>query len=149
MSDSLQPHELQHARLPCLQCLLELLKLMSIESVMPSSHLILCYPLLLLPSVFPSISVFSSESVLCIRWPKYWRYSFSISASNEYLGLMSIRIDSLDLLAVQGILKNLHQHHSLKASVHWCLAFFIVQKGLGSHIVTYSLTSVHDYWKRP
>ena len=89
-----------------------LLKLMSIESVMPSNHLILCHPLLLPPSVFPSIRVFSNESVLCIRWPKYWRYSFSISPSNEYSGLISFRMDWLDLLALQATLKSLLQHHS-------------------------------------
>ena len=94
-----------------------LLKLMSIESVMPSNYLILCRPLLLLPSIFPSIRVFSNESVLPIRWPKYWSFSFSISPSNEYSGLISFRIDWLDLLAVQGTLKSLLQHHSSKASV--------------------------------
>jgi len=104
-----------------------LLKLMSIESVMPSNHLILCCPLLLLPSVFPSISVFSNESVLRIRWPKYWSFSFSISPSNEYSRLISFRIDWLDLFAVQGTLKSLFQHHSLKASVLWFSAFFLVQ----------------------
>ena len=90
-----------------------LLKLMSIETVMPSNHLILCHPLLFLPSIFPSIKVFSDESVLCIRWPKYWSFSFSISSSNEYSGLISFRIDWFDLLAVQGILKSLLQHHSI------------------------------------
>ena len=104
-----------------------LLKLMSIESMMPSNHLVLCHPLLLLPSIFPSIRVFSNESVLCIRWSKYWSFSFNISLSNEYLGLISFRIDWLDLLAVQGTLKSLLQHHSLKASVLLCSAFFIVQ----------------------
>ena len=93
-----------------------LLKLMSIESVMPSNHLILCHPLLL-PSIFPSIRVFSDESVLCIRWPKYWSFSFSISPSNEYSGLISFRMDWLDFLAVQGTLKSLLQHHSSKASI--------------------------------
>ena len=102
-----------------------LLKLMSIESVMPSNHL--CCPLLLLPSIFPSIRVFSNESVLCIRWPKYWSFSFSISHSNEYSGLISFRMVWLDLLAVQGTLKSLLQHHSLKASILRCSAFFIVQ----------------------
>ena len=97
-----------------------LLTLMSIELVMPSNHLILCRPLLFLPSVFPSIGVFSSESVLCIRWPKYWNFSFSISPSNEYSGLISFRMDWLDLLAVQGTLKSLLQHHSPKASVLQC-----------------------------
>ena len=100
---------------------------MSIESVMPSNHLILCYPLLLLPSIFPSISVFSSESALCIRWPKYWSFRFSISPSNEHPGLISFRMDWLDLLAVQGTLKSLIQHHSSKASILQCSAFFIVQ----------------------
>jgi len=104
-----------------------LLKLMSIESVMPSNHLILCCPLLLLPSIFPSIRIFSNESVLHIRWPKYWSFSFSISLSNEYSGLISFRMDWLDLLAVQGTLKSLLQHHSSKASILWCSAFFIVQ----------------------
>ena len=94
-----------------------LLKLMSIESVIPFNHLILCRPLLLLPSIFPSIRVFSKESVLRIRWPKYWSFSFSISPSNDYLGLISFRIDWLDLLAVQGTLKSLLQHHSSKASI--------------------------------
>ena len=94
-----------------------LLKLMSIESVMPSSHLILCRPLLLLPSIFPSIRVFSNESVLCIRWPKYWSFNFSISPSNEYSGLISFRFDWLDLLAVQRTVKSLPQHHSSKASI--------------------------------
>jgi len=94
---------------------------------MPSNHLILCHPLLLLPSIFPSIRVFSNESVLHIRWPKYWSFSFSISPSNECSGLISFRMDWLDLLAVQGTLKSLLQHHSSKASVLWCLAFFIVQ----------------------
>ena len=104
-----------------------LLKLMSIESVMPSNHLILCQPLLLPPSIFLSIRVFSSESVLCIRWPNYWRFSFSISPSNEYSGLIYLRMDWLDLLAVQGTLKSLLQHHSSKVSVLWHSAFFIVQ----------------------
>ena len=104
-----------------------LLKLMSIESVMPSNHLILCRPLLLLPSMFPSIRVFSNESAVCIRWPKYWSFSFSISPSNEYSGLISFRMHWLDLLAVQGILKSLLQHHSSKASVLQCSAFFTVQ----------------------
>ena len=102
-------------------------KLMSIELVMPSNHLILCHPLLLLPSVFPSIRVFSSESVLCIRWLKYWSFSFSISPSNECSGLISFCMDWLDLLAVQGTLKNFPQHHSSKASICLCSAFFIVQ----------------------
>ena len=112
-----------------------LLKLMSIESVIPSNHLVLCCPLLLPPSIFPSIRVFSNESVLLIRWPKYW--SFSISPSNECSGLISFRMDWLDLLAVQGILKSLLQHHSSKASLLQRSAFLIVP----------TLTSIHDYWK--
>ena len=98
-----------------------LLKLMSIESVMPSNHLTLCGPLLLLPSIFPSIRVFSNESVLCIRWPKYWIFSFSISPSNEHSGFISFRTDWFDLFAVQGTLKGLLQHHSSKASIGFCL----------------------------
>ena len=113
-----------------------LLRLISIELVMPSNHLILCCLLLLLPSVFPNIRVSSNESVLRIRGPNYWRFNFSISPSNEYLGLISFRMDWLDLLAVQGTLKSLLQHHSSKASILRCSTFFIVQ-----------LTSVHDYWK--
>ena len=100
---------------------------MSTESVMPSNHLILCHPLLLQPSIFPSIRVFPNESVLHIRWPKYWSFSFNISPSNEYSGLSSFRMDWLDLLAVQGTLKSLLQHHSSKASILWCSAFFTVQ----------------------
>ena len=103
-----------------------LLKLTSIELVMPSNHLILCRPLLLLPSILPRIRVFSGESVLCIRCPKYWSFSFSISPSNEYSGLI-FRMDWLDLLAVQGTLKSLLQHHSPNTSILWCSAFFIVQ----------------------
>ena len=100
---------------------------MSIESVMQSNHLILCHPLLLLPSIFPSIRVFSNESTLRMRWPKYWNFSFNISPSNEHSGLISFRMDWLDLLAVQGILKSLLQHHNSKASILWCSAFFTVQ----------------------
>ena len=100
---------------------------MSIESVMPSNYLILCHPLFLPPSIFPNIRVFTNESVLGIRWPKYWGFSFNISPSNEYSGLISFRIDWLDLLAVQGTLKSLLQLHSSKASILWCSAFFIVQ----------------------
>ena len=100
---------------------------MSIESVMPSSHLILCHPLLLLPPIPPSIRVFSNEATLRMRWPKYWSFSFSISPSKEHPGLISFRMDWLDLLAVQGILKSLLQHHSSKASILWCSAFFLVQ----------------------
>ena len=115
-----------------------LLQLLSIESVIPSNHLTLCRPLLLLPSVFPSIRVFSSESALHIRWPKYWSFSFSISLSNEYSGLISFRIDWWDLLAVQGTLKSLLQHHSSKASILHCSTFFMVQ-----------LSSIHHCWKKP
>ena len=104
-----------------------LLTLTSIELVMPSNHLILCHPLLLPPSIFPSIRIFSKESILCIRWPKYWSFSFSISRSNEYSGPISFKMDWLDLLAVQGTLKSLLQHHSSKASVLQHSAFFIVQ----------------------
>ena len=104
-----------------------LLKLMSIEFVRASNHLILHCPLLLLPSIFPSIRVFSNESILCIRWPKYWSFSFSISPSNEYSGLISFRRNWLDLLAVQGILKSFLQHHSSKASILWCSTSFMVQ----------------------
>ena len=160
MSDSLWPHELQHARHPCpslspssvqfshsvmsdslrphesitaRQASLSitnswsLLKLVSIVSVMPSSHLILCRPLLLLPSIFPSIRVFSNELALHIRWPNYWSFSFNMRPSNEHPGLVSFRMDWLDLLAVQGTLKSLPQHHSLKASILQRSAFFIVQ----------------------
>ena len=105
-----------------------LLKLMSIESVMPSNHLLLCCPLLLLPSIFLSIRVFPNESVLRIRWPKYWSFSFSISPSSEYSGLISFKMDWLYLLAVQGTLKSLLQHHSSKASILWCSAFFMVNQ---------------------
>ena len=119
MSDSLQPHGLQHARTPSIINSWSLLKLMSIMSVMPSNHLILCRPLVFLLSIFPSIRVFSNESVLCIRQPKYWSFSFSISPSNEYSGLISFRIDRLDLLAIQGTFKSLLQHHCSKASILW------------------------------
>ena len=114
-----------------------LLKLMSIESVMPSNHLILCRPLLLLPSIFPSIRVFSNESVFCIRWPKHWSFSFSISPCNEYSGLISFRMDWLDLLAVQGTLQSLLQHHSSKSIDSLALSF----------LYSPTLISVHDYWK--
>ena len=107
VSNSLQPHELQHTRPPCLSPNPEPTKLMSIESVMPSNHLIFCLPLLLLPSIFPSIRVLSNESALRIRWPKYWSFSFNISPSNEHPGLISFRMDWLDLLAAQGTLKSL------------------------------------------
>ena len=104
-----------------------LLKLMSIESVMPSNHFIFCHPLLLLRSMFPSIRAFSNESVLHVKWPRYWSFSFSINSPNEYSGLIFFKIDQLDLLAVQGTLKSLLQHHSLKASIIRCSAFFIFQ----------------------
>ena len=104
-----------------------LLKFMSVQSVMPSNHLILCHPLLLLPSIFPSIRVFSNESVLHIRWPKYWSFNFTISPLDDYSGLISFRMDWLDLLVVQGTLKSLLQHHSSKESIHWHSAYFIVQ----------------------
>ena len=124
--DSLRPHGLQHIRLPCPSPTLELAQTLSIKSVVPSNHLILCHPLLLLPSIFPSIRVFSNESALCNSWPKFWSFSFNISPSNEHPGLISLRIDWLDLLAVQGTLKSLLQHHSSKASILQCSAFFIV-----------------------
>ena len=113
-----------------------LLRLMPIESVMPSNLIILCHSVLPLPLIFPSVRIFSSESVICIRWPEYWSFSLSISPSNEYSGLISYRKDWLDLLAVQGTLKRLLQHHSSKASILRCSAFFIVQ-----------LSSIHDYWQ--
>ena len=113
--------------LPIHHQLRESTKPMSIESMMPSNNLILCHPLLLLPSIFPSIRVFSNESALCIRWPKYWSFSFNISPFNEHSGLISFRMDCLDLLVVQGTLKSLLQHHSSKASVLQCSAFFMVQ----------------------
>ena len=112
---------------PVLPISWSILKLMSIESVMPSNHLILCHPLLLLPSIFPTIRVLSNESAFHIRWPKYWSFNFSISPPNEYSGLISFRVDWFDLLAVQGTLKSLLQHHSSKASVLRHLAFFRVQ----------------------
>ena len=136
VSNFLRPHGLQYTRLPypsptpgaySNSCPL-------IESVMPSSHLILCHPLLLLPPIPLSIRVFSNESVFCIRWPKYWSFSFSISPSNEHPGLPPFRMDWLDLLAVQGTLKSLLQHNSPKTSILWCSAFLIVQL-------------LHDYWK--
>ena len=122
--------------LPVHHQLLESTQIHTTESVMPSNHLILCRPLLILPSIFPSIRVFSNESALCISWPKYWSFSFNISPSNEHPGLISFRMHWLDLLAVQGTLKSLLQHHSSKASIFWCSAFFIVQ-----------LSHPQDYWK--
>ena len=117
-----------------------LLKLMSIEPMITSNHFILCHPLLLLPSICPSIRVFSNESVLCIRWPKYWNFSFSISPSNEYSGLISFKSDWFDLLAVQGTLKSLLQHHSSKTSILQCSAFFMFQ--LSNPYVTTGKTMV-------
>ena len=127
LSNSLRPHESQHARPPCPSPTPGVHSLTSIESVMPSSHLILCRPLLLLPPIPPSIRVFSNESTLHMRWPKYWSFSFSINPSKEHPGLISFRMDWLDVLAVQGTLKSLLQHHSSKASILWRSAFFTVQ----------------------
>ena len=139
MSDSLQPHELQHTRLPCPSLSPGVCsKFISIESVMLSNHLILCHTLLFLPSIFPGIRVFSSESACCIRWAKYWSFSFSISPSKEYLGLISFRVDWFDFLAVQGPLKSLLQHHNSKASILQHSAFFMVQVGMLGN----------SYWKR-
>ena len=136
ISDSLQPRESQHASPPCpLTNSRSLLKLMSIESVMPSNHLILCRPLLLPPSIFPNIRVFSNESALPIRWPKYWSFSFSISPSNEHPELISFRMDRLEIRAVQGTLKSLFQHHNSKASILRHSAFFYSP----------TFTSIHDY----
>ena len=126
MSDFLRTHEPQHARPPCPSPTPSPPKPISIESVIRSNHLILCHPLLL-PSIFPGIRVFSSESILHIRWPKNWSFSFNISPSNEHPGLISFRMDCLDLLAVQGTLKSLLHHHSSKASSLQCSAFFIVK----------------------
>ena len=122
VSDSSRPHGLQHARPPCPSPTPR-----AYSNSCPSNHLILCRPLLLLPLIFPSsIRVFANESAFCIRWPKYWSFSFSISPSNEHSGLISFRMDWLDLLAVQGTLKSLLQHHILKASIFWCSAFLMV-----------------------
>ena len=124
VSNSLWRHGLQHARLPCPSPSPEIFS--NSCPLMPSNHLILCRSLLLLPSMFPRIGIFSSQSALCIRWPKYGSFSFCISPSKEYSGLISFKMDWLDLLAAQGTLKSLLQHHSLKASVLWCSAFFMV-----------------------
>ena len=132
VSNSLQPHVLQHARPPCPLSALSLLRFMSVESVMPSNHLILCHPLILLPSNFPSIRVFFNESALHIRWPKYWSFSFNISPSNEYSGLISFRMDWLDLLAVQGTpTQQFKRINSLALSL----------------LYSPTLTSIDDYWK--
>ena len=139
VSDSLRPHESQHTRPPCLSPTPKFTKLMCIESVMPSSHLFLCRPLLLLPPIPPSIRVFSNESTLRMMWPKYWCFSLSISPSNEHPGLVSFKIDWLDLLAVQGTRESLLQHHSSKASILWHSAFLTVQ--------LCGLWSIHDHRK--
>ena len=127
MSDSVTPWTTAHQASLSITNSWSLVKLMSIESVMPSNHFILCHPLLLLPSIFSSFRGFSNESVLHSRWPKYWGFSFSISPSNEHPGLISFRMDLVDLLWVQGTLKSLLQHHSSEASILWCSAFFVVQ----------------------
>ena len=127
MWNSLWPHGLRMPGFPVHHQLLELAQTHVHWLAMPSNHLILCCPLLLLPSIFPSIRVFSNESVVCIRWPKYWSFNFSVSPSNEYSGLISFRIDWFDLLAVQGTLKSFLQHHSSKASILHCSAFLVVQ----------------------
>ena len=128
VSDTLRPRESQHARPPCpITISRSSLRLRSIKSVMPSSHLILCHPLLLLPSIFPQIRVFSNESALCIRWPKNWSFSFSIGPSSEHSGLISFRMDRLHLLAIRGTLNSLLQHQFSKASIFWDSDFFIVQ----------------------
>ena len=143
MSDSATPWTAAHQASLSITYSWSLLKLMSMESVMPSNHLILCCSLFLLPSVFPSIRVFSSESVLRIRWPKYWSFSFTISPSNEYSGLISFRMDWLDLLAVQGTLKTLLQHHSSKASI---LQHHSSKASL-SFLYSPTLRFIYDYWK--
>ena len=144
MTDSLQTQGLHHVRLPCPSptpgAYSNYVHLIS-DAIQPSHPL---STLLLLPSVFPSIKAFSSESVLRIRWPKYWSFSFSISPPNEYSGLISFRTDWLDLLAVQGTLKSLPQYQNSKASIFQCSAFFIVQLFI---VLLYSLTSIHNYWK--
>ena len=137
MSDCWRPRGLQHGRLPCASLSQSLLTLMSIDLVIPFNHLILCHPLLLLPSIFPSIRVFSNESAPRITWLKYWSFSFSTSPSKEYSGLISFRTDWFDLLAVQKTLKSLLQHYNLKASILRHSAFF----------TPLFLTSIHDYWK--
>ena len=139
VSNSLRPHESQHARPPSLSITnsQSSLRLTSTESVMPSSHLILCRSLLLLPPIPPSIRVFYNESTLCVRWPKYWSFSFSIIPSKEHPGLISFRMDWLDLLSVQGSLKSLLQHHSSKSINSLVLSF----------LYSPTLTSLHDHWK--
>ena len=155
MSDSATPWTTAHQASLSITNSWSLLRLMSIESVMLSNHLTLCRPLLLPPSIFSSIRVFSNDSVLPIRWPKYWSFSFSISPSNEYSGLISFRMDWLDLLAVQGILKSLLQHHISKASILQCSAFFLTQVShpymtIGKTWIFPTgkiYTSIHSYWK--
>ena len=127
MSDSVRPHGQQHTRLPCPSLTPKLAQTHVHHLVIPSNHLTLCHPHLLLPSIFPSIRVFSNELALHIRWPKYWSFSFSLSLSNEHSGLISFRIDWLDHLALQRTPKSLLQHHSSKASILWLSAFFMVQ----------------------
>ena len=145
MSNSLQSHGLQHTRPPLsITNSRSLLKLMLIKSMMPFNHLILCHPLLLLPSIFPSIRVFSNESVLCIRWPKDRSFSFSISPSNEFSRLISFRMDWLDLLAIPGTLKSLLQHHSSKASILQHSAFFMAQ--LSHPYITTGKTTALTRW---
>ena len=137
-SRSLRPHGLQHTRPPCPSPTPGVYSNSCPLSQWCHPTISSCHPLLLLPSIFPRIRVFSNESALRIRWPNDWSFSFNISPSNEYLGLISFRMDWLDLLAVQGTLKSLLQHHSSKASILWCSAFFIVQ-----------LSYPYDYWKKP
>ena len=137
MSDFVTSWTAAHQASLCITNSWSLLKLMSIESVMPSNRLILCHPLQLQPSVFPSIRVFSNESALCIRWPKYWSFSFNISTSNEYSVLISFRMNGLHILAVQGTLKSLLQHHSSKA----------INSSVLSFLYSPPLTSIHDYWE--
>ena len=145
VSSSLWPHGLQHARLSLsVTNSQSLIKLMSIESVMPSNHLILCHPLLHLLSILPSIRVFSNESTLHMRWPKYWSFSFSNCPSNEYSGLTSFRIDWFDLLAVQGTLKSLLQHHSSKASILWWLVIWWFSQQSWFQLVLHRAQHSHD-----
>ena len=145
VSDSLQPHGLQHANPPCPSPTPGVYS-NSTESAMPSNHLILCCPLLLLPSVFPSIRVFSNESALRIRWPKYWSFSFNISPSNEYSGLMSFRMDWLDLLAVQGTLKSLLQHHSSKAFFRVQLSHPYMTTGKTTALTRQTFVDFNNSW---
>ena len=149
VSDSATPWTAARQTSPSVTNAQSLHKLMSIKSVMPSSHVILCRPLLLLPSIFPSIRVFSKESALRIRWPKDWSFSFSITPSNEHSGLTSFKIDWLDLLAVQGTLRSLLQHHSSKASIIWRSAFFIAQLSHPTWLLwkNHSLDEMGLYWQ--